>query len=77
MASGGMTLPLIGALLGHTDTASTARYAHLADSSRHRAAGIVSGEIAAKLIGQASPGIGGQQAQDAAPATVLPFVRKA
>ena len=26
-----MSLPVIGALLGHTDTATTARYAHLSD----------------------------------------------
>jgi integrase len=75
--SGGMTLPLIGALLGHTDTASTARYAHLADSSRHRAAGAVSSAIAAALRGQEASAAGRGQAQDAAPPTILPLVRKA
>ena len=30
--SGGMSLPMIGKLLGHTQTATTARYAHLADN---------------------------------------------
>ena len=29
---GGMSLPMIGKLLGHTQTATTARYAHLADN---------------------------------------------
>ena len=29
LASGGASLPMIGALLGHADTATTARYAHL------------------------------------------------
>lgn len=30
-AGGGMSLPIIGALLGHRETATTARYAHLSD----------------------------------------------
>ncbi len=29
---GGMSLPMIGKLLGHTQTTTTARYAHLADN---------------------------------------------
>ncbi len=31
LASSGLSLPIIGALLGHTQTATTARYAHLMD----------------------------------------------
>jgi integrase len=31
LASSGRSLPIIGALLGHTQPATTARYAHLAD----------------------------------------------
>jgi site-specific recombinase XerD len=31
LASSGMSLPIIGALLGHTQPATTARYAHLLD----------------------------------------------
>jgi hypothetical protein len=50
-ASGGLMLPLIGALLGHTDSATTARYAHLVDTSRRRAADSVSGAVAAALAG--------------------------
>jgi integrase len=30
-AAGGLSLPIIGKLLGHTRTPTTARYAHLAD----------------------------------------------
>lgn len=30
-AMGGLSLPVIGRLLGHTQSATTARYAHLAD----------------------------------------------
>ena len=31
-AGGGMSLPVIGALLGHKETSTTARYAHLSDN---------------------------------------------
>jgi integrase len=31
LASSGLSLPVIGALLGHTQPATTARYAHLLD----------------------------------------------
>jgi integrase len=34
MASGGASLPLIGAILGHASPATTARYAHLADEAQ-------------------------------------------
>lgn len=37
-AAGGVGLPLIGALLGHKDTKTTARYSHLADSPLKSAA---------------------------------------
>lgn len=45
----GLTLPVIGALLGHSDVATTSRYAHLADSARKRAADLTGGVIAAAL----------------------------
>lgn len=38
LASGGMSLPIIGALLGHTQPATTARYAHLYDEPLKEAA---------------------------------------
>lgn len=50
-ASGGLTLPMIGALLGHADSASTSRYAHLVESSRKWAAEQTSTAIAAALSG--------------------------
>jgi integrase len=50
-ASGGLTLPLIGALLGHTDSATTARYVHLVESARKGAAESTSAAIAAALRG--------------------------
>ncbi len=37
LASGGASLPLIGALLGHTQPATTARYAHLLDDPLRQA----------------------------------------
>ena len=38
LASGGASLPLIGAMLGHTKTQTTARYAHLFDEPQRAAA---------------------------------------
>ena len=37
LASSGQSLPIIGALLGHTQPATTARYAHLIDDPLRRA----------------------------------------
>jgi integrase len=42
----GQSLPIIGKLLGHTQPATTARYAHLAPDPARRAAELVSGAIA-------------------------------
>lgn len=44
-ASSGMGLPLIGALLGHRETATTARYAHLADDPLRSAANAIAGRL--------------------------------
>jgi integrase len=68
-ASGGLTLPLIGALLGHVDSATTARYAHLVESSRKRAAELTSAAVAAALAGAVAPV---DQHRD-----VLPFAKRA
>ena len=79
-ASGGLTLPLIGALLGHTDSATTARYAHLVDSSRKRAAEQTSAAVAAALAGHsaalATPEHGSGDASGERP-NVLQFARRA
>lgn len=53
-ASGGMSLPLIGSLLGHKQIATTARYAHLSDDPRKAAASQIAATIAANLNGEAS-----------------------
>lgn len=48
-AAAGLGLPVLGAILGHSHPATTARYAHLADDPRRAAAARISGEIAAAL----------------------------
>lgn len=52
--SGGASLPIIGALLGHSDSATTQRYAHLHDDPLKAAAESVGGRIAASLSGGTS-----------------------
>lgn len=47
--SGGASLPIIGALLGHYDSATTQRYAHLHDDPLKAASEAVGGKIAAAL----------------------------
>lgn len=45
LASGGISLPLIGALLGHTQAQTTQRYAHLMEDPLRDATELVSGVI--------------------------------
>ena len=45
-ARAGLSLPVIGALLGHRETATTARYAHLSDDPLRSAADSIGLEIA-------------------------------
>jgi len=47
--AGGLSLPVIGALLGHTQPATTARYAHLADDPLKQAANLTGARIAAAM----------------------------
>lgn len=44
-ARAGMSLPVIGALLGHRETATTARYAHLSDDPLRAAAQAIGNEV--------------------------------
>jgi integrase len=53
-ASGGMGLPIIGKILGHTQAQTTQRYAHLASDPVKAAAASVAGKIAAAM--QSKPG---------------------
>ncbi len=43
---GGLGLPIVGRLLGHTQPSTTARYAHLADDPLRRASDQIAGELA-------------------------------
>ena len=53
LASAGLSLPIIGALLGHTQPATTQRYAHLFDDplrvATQRAADIITGKPSGKI----------------------------
>jgi integrase len=51
-AAGGLSLPVIGALLGHSQPSTTARYAHLAASPLHQAADAIGAQIVAAMSGR-------------------------
>jgi integrase len=51
-AGGGLGLPIIGRLLGHSQAATTARYAHLDNDPLRRASESIAGRIAAALDGK-------------------------
>jgi integrase len=55
-ASSGMGLPIIGKMLGHTQPATTARYAHLASDPVKAAAASVAGRIEGAMAGSACKG---------------------
>jgi integrase len=51
-AGGGLGLPIIGKLLGHTQSSTTMRYAHLDNDPLRRASESIAGRIAAALDGK-------------------------
>lgn len=53
-AGGGMGLPIVGRLLGHTTPATTARYAHLDNDPLRRASDAIGATLAAALEGKRS-----------------------
>ena len=53
-AGGGLGLPIIGRLLGHSQVSTTARYAHLDNDPLRRASEAIAGRIAAALQGKRS-----------------------
>lgn len=55
-ASSGLGLPIIGKMLGHSQPATTARYAHLASDPVKAAAATVAGQIAAAMSAGSKPG---------------------
>jgi integrase len=54
-ASSGMGLPIIGKILGHTQAATTQRYAHLASDPVKAAAATIAGKIADAMQGNSGP----------------------
>jgi integrase len=54
LASAGLSLPVIGALLGHSQPATTARYSHLFDDplrvATERAADLITGKPSAEIV---------------------------
>jgi integrase len=71
--SEGLSLPVIGALLGHRDTKSTQRYAHLAQGAQQRAADEVSERIRTSL--SATEAVASAAAPSRA-STILEFTKK-
>ncbi|OOG70035.1 integrase [Sinorhizobium sp. A49] len=63
-AGGGMGLPIIGKLLGHSQPATTARYAHLDNDPLRRASDAIAAGIAAAM-GEASSSVGVANIEDA------------
>jgi integrase len=61
--SGGASLPIIGALLGHAHSGTTQRYAHLSDDPLRAASDAVGNQIAVSLFGASAQ-------------TIVPFARK-
>jgi integrase len=55
-AGAGLGLPIIGALLGHTQAATTARYAHLADDPLRQASDAIGRRIDAAMKGANNAG---------------------
>ena len=55
-AAGGLSLPIIGKLLGHTQAATTERYAHLAADPLRAANEAIGQRIAAAMTGQVGGG---------------------
>ena len=51
-AAGGLGLPIIGRLLGHSQVSTTARYAHLDNDPLRRASEAIAGRISAALQGK-------------------------
>jgi integrase len=65
-AAGGLSLPMIGALLGHTTPATTQRYAHLAADPLRQANDLIGQRIAAAMSGRSAEIIPLATATDAA-----------
>ena len=71
LASAGASLPLIGALLGHSQPATTARYAHLFLDAQRKAA-----ETAASIIQPSGQGAENSEAPEGCLLTFIPDMSK-
>jgi integrase len=60
----GMSLPMIGKLLGHSQPATTARYAHLAADPIRAASNLIGEEIASAIYGRSPKALAGLQGQE-------------
>ena len=60
LASAGLSLPVIGALLGHTQPATTARYTHLFDDPLRKATDIVGAVVTGQRSAEVLPLKGGR-----------------
>jgi integrase len=69
-ASSGMGLPIIGKMLGHSQPATTARYAHLASDPVKAAVATVAGKIADDMMGATAEETGRN------PGAVVPLAEK-
>jgi integrase len=75
-AGSGLGLPIIGRLLGHSQAATTARYAHLDNDPLRRASEAIAGSIAAALDGGSKApllplSINGETGADSSPSLVV------
>lgn len=64
VVAGGASLPIIGAILGHKDTATTQRYAHLSADPLRAVSQAVADAIAQALEGGASEATGAEVPND-------------
>jgi integrase len=62
-AGGGLGLPIIGKLLGHTQASTKQRYAHLDADPLRRASGAIGGRIATALEGRRGGTVVGMKAR--------------
>lgn len=51
-AAGGLSLPIIGAMLGHSEPQTTARYAHLSDDPIQAASSMIASKVEAAMSGK-------------------------
>jgi integrase len=71
-AGAGLGLPILGALLGHTQATTTARYAHLAADPVKQASELIGSRIEAAMTGGVSGGVSGDAGEPGPAVVPLP-----